>query len=186
MNVNSRGLLRRTMRRFSPGSLSLAVGALLVSLYLVEGALRLYYVLPTPLARYYPLGLGVAGSSISTHQREYDVTLTYNLAGFRDAEIPSRKVADTMRILFLGDSFVEGFGVEVRERFSSLVVRMLDRPGPLRYEAVNAAQAATDPLSYYDNLITFGLALRPDAVVMGSSWGTTSSGRTTSRLRALP
>ncbi len=79
------------------------------------------------------------------HGEEYLVVT--NSLGLKDAdqrEIP----ADTgkRRIVFLGDSFVEGIGVRYEETFVGLIDRRLGRE---RYDVLNAAVSGYSPKLYY-------------------------------------
>lgn len=56
------------------------------------------------------------------HERQcFNVTYRSNSFGMRDAEVA--KEADGHRVVVLGDSFVEGWGVEYGERFTELIER---------------------------------------------------------------
>jgi hypothetical protein len=145
---------------------ALLATSLLVCLGLLELGLRVFFVPPAALAAHYPLGQGIAGADLRLEQREYDVRLRYNRDGFRDEEFPPAKDAGELRILCLGDSFVEGVGVEVEKRFCDITERELARrrDGPVL--APNAGQMGTGPREYFHNLVDFGVALEPDLVVV--------------------
>lgn len=64
---------------------------------------------------------------------EYEMTLTTNTLGFRGAEVPVH--ADV--ILFLGDSFTMGYGVDDGQEFPALVRTALQARGQ-KIEVVNA------------------------------------------------
>ncbi len=131
---------------------------------MLEGALRCLYTCCSPLAYRYPLGSGIAGRTLRCYQLEYDVSYAYNRCGFRDAEWEYPPSAEEGRILFLGDSFVEGQGVRVEERFTSLYAAQLNSAGQYM-RILNAGQIATQPADYLANLIRFGAAFRPKIVV---------------------
>ena len=151
-------------RKFSMWKkLALLIASTYLALLVGEFVLERVYVLPNLLANYYPVSAAKTGSTIHVDQYEFDIDLKYNSSGFRDEEIAFDKKPGEKRILFLGDSATEGFGVPVTERYSNL---LLDKLGG-KYSGVNIAQLATNPDTYFDNLITFGLALKPDVVVMG-------------------
>jgi hypothetical protein len=150
--------------------IALASGSLLLSLYAAELVCRVLFVEPVRIARYYPFGREIFGGHLTLAQREFAVSYDFNRFGFRDAEFVAEKNAGERRILFVGDSFVEGQGVEVAQRFSTLVAQQLalDAGGPeTTYRAVNLGQLATQPIDYLHNLAGFGLALHPDFVVVG-------------------
>lgn len=60
------------------------------------------------------------------HKACFDVTYHSNSYGARDAERP--RVSDVPRVAVLGDSFMEGYGVEVSERLSNVLELRLGVP----------------------------------------------------------
>jgi hypothetical protein len=145
---------------------ALLAASMLVSLGLLELGLRAFFVAPAALATHYPLGPGVAGADLRLQQREYDVHLRYNRHGFRDSELPPAKAPGELRMLCLGDSFAEGVGVEVEDRFCDVAARELARRRDGPVVVINAGQMATGPSEYFGNLASFGVALEPDLVVL--------------------
>ncbi|HEY8516453.1 MAG TPA: SGNH/GDSL hydrolase family protein [Candidatus Binatia bacterium] len=166
--------------------------SLLISLYLVELALRVFFVVPWQVTSRQPLGLGVAESELRLAQAEYDVRLRYNSSGFRDEEFPETKEPGELRVLVLGDSFAEGVGVEQDDRFADLLERDLARDRETPVTVIAAGQMATGPASYLRNLYEFGVALRPDVVVItiyvGNDFGAggTSPARDAKVVETLP
>jgi len=148
--------------------LGLSCISIFVVLVLGEVVLRHFMVIPCYISGYYPLGDNIAGASIAVDQEEFTIQMDYNRFGFRDREFPFwPKVQNEKRILFLGDSFVNGFGVQVDKRFSNQVEQKMDIHFPKwKITAINAGQLATNPISYLRNLADFGVALQPDFVVM--------------------
>jgi hypothetical protein len=55
------------------------------------------------------------GVSVTYRRREYQTKVTVNSLGFRDVEHPREKVPGVTRVLAMGDSFIEGFTVELEE-----------------------------------------------------------------------
>jgi hypothetical protein len=160
--------MRESARGSGPRAavVALLAASLLVSLGLLELGLRGFFVAPASLAAHYPLGRGVAGADLRLEQREYDVHLRYNRHGFRDEELPPAKGNGELRMLCLGDSFVEGVGVEVEDRFCDVAERELARRRGGPVVAINAGQMATGPSEYFHNLVDFGVALEPDLVIV--------------------
>lgn len=115
---------------------------------------------------YYPLGAEIAGRTLRCDQLEYSTTMTYNRMGFRDREFPAIKAVGERRILYVGDSFVEGVGVSEEKRFSNLVQTDLVRQGRA-FSMINLGQCATDAIQYLNNLANLGIYLQPDIVVFG-------------------
>lgn len=156
-------------REFVLGGLTIII-SVVISLYSVETYLRHTYHVSDLVAGYYPLGNSVAGAQIQQVQREYSIQLKFNDQGFRDRPFSFER-GDERRILFLGDSFVEGTGVSIEKRASSLVERDLQKNYDNRFRVINAGQLATNPISYFENFIQFGVALKPELVVVGVFMG---------------
>lgn len=153
--------------KFSRAEVFLLLLSCVFSLYVSEAVLRVIYTLPQPIATYYPLEAAKLGKTIQIRQYEFDSQHRYNSEGFRDKEIIKKKFPQVQRILFVGDSFTEGFGVQENERFSNKLIEMLGTG----YEGINAGQLATNPDTYFNNIANFGVALRPDLIVMGIFMG---------------
>jgi hypothetical protein len=144
----------------------LALTSLFLALLACEVALRWVFVAAVPLGGRAPLDIRVAGGEIRVRQREYETWHRYNRFAFRDAEFRTASL-DEATVLVLGDSFAEGLGVSAEARFSSLLVPRLQPMWPgRRVRVVNAGQIGTAPSNYLDNLAEFGMALRPDVVVL--------------------
>jgi len=146
--------------------LAAAATSLAVTLLAVELVLRIFLVAPRLVASNYPLGAGIAGSELRLAQSEYDIRLRYNQFGFRGPEFPLEEQPDELRILVLGDSFAEGVGVAEESRFADLLDRDLAARTGRAVTVIDAGQMATGPASYVRNLTEFGVALRPDLVIM--------------------
>jgi lysophospholipase L1-like esterase len=96
------------------------------------------------------------------HCPEFDTRFTSNSSGFRGPEFPPvEKATGKQRLLFLGDSFTEGLGVEEDERFARLIANDLNG----RADAVILGYAGSSPvhaLNYYRRI---GRQYHPDVVV---------------------
>ena len=117
------------------------VGTIVATLYIAEVFLSFFYIIPMPLAKYYAFQAAKSGPIININQYEFKTTHKYNSQGFRDEEIMYSKEADEKRILFIGDSITEGFGVRVNERFSNIVKAKVGD----HFKIINVAQLATNP-----------------------------------------
>lgn len=69
-----------------------------------------------------------------------------NLNGFRCADFQSEPPTDRQRIIFIGDSFVEGFGANDRETISEQFKNLVGGDHPV--EAINLGVAGTGFLEY--------------------------------------
>jgi len=90
-----------------------------------------------------------------------------NSRGIRSAELPLSKPAGTFRILFLGDSWTYGFGVDAEDAFPGLLARMLRERYPgLNVQTVNAGVLGYCMSQSISILKDTGLLYHPDLVVL--------------------
>jgi lysophospholipase L1-like esterase len=102
---------------------------------------------------------------------EFVTRMTTNSIGLRDGEVAVPKPAGTYRILAVGDSYVEGYGVSDGQPFADLLEQELNARPPAgtrstRYDVVNAGVWAWGPGNEYLWLRQEGLQLQPDLVVV--------------------
>jgi lysophospholipase L1-like esterase len=114
--------------------LAVAIGVA-VSLFLSEWLLRAAISRRTPpssarverpYVQHHPIrGFAHIPNAVTTEvSSEYNVSVRINEAGLRmDREIPLARTPGVPRVLFLGDSFTFGQGVEARQRFTDLIQR---------------------------------------------------------------
>ena len=114
------------------------------------------------LVLHHSLRPGATGRSVTG---EWDVEYRINALGLRDAELDTAKPEGVYRILLLGDSFTEGYGVSAGERFSDILESSLEQEDG-SFEVVNAGVASYSPLLEYIYLRENGLELEPDMVVL--------------------
>lgn len=98
---------------------------------------------------------------------EYDVVEQINAQGLRGPDLPFAKALGTTRILFLGDSFTEGYTVAKDSHFIGIMQKALAAKCPdARFEAINGGTGgySTDQeLLFFEK---YGLQYDPDAVVL--------------------
>jgi lysophospholipase L1-like esterase len=95
------------------------------------------------------------------------VEFRINALGLKDREYPPGKPPGVFRILMLGDSYTEGFGLPVAEAMPKQVERLLDGGRCSRpIEVVNAGVSSYSPILEYLFLLHVGLALEPDLIVL--------------------
>jgi lysophospholipase L1-like esterase len=99
---------------------------------------------------------------------EFSVRVTTNALGFREPRLPAPKPPGTVRIVVIGDSFTQGYGVDESEACPRQLEALLgawDRSR--RYEVINLGVPGACPPDYLYNLREVGLAYHPDVVVVG-------------------
>src|SRR5262245_46378812 len=125
---------------------ALALAATAVTLLGLEGVLRLAEGPSAPgttfadYSEYDPL-LGWrkrAGARLTFHRSEYSVDFALNSHGLRDPERGYQAPPGTTRVLALGDSFVEGFGVPLGQTVTQVLESTLRGSG-CPVEVVNGA-----------------------------------------------
>ena len=97
---------------------------------------------------------------------EWDVIYKINSLGLRDNEILPKK-EDEFRILLLGDSFVQGHGVEAEKTFGKVLEQKLNKKQDGKYQVINAGVFGYSPLLEYLYLKERGLDLKPDLIILG-------------------
>ena len=93
------------------------------------------------------------------------VDVKINSKGLRDREIPYERTAATPRILMLGDSFTEGWGVAVEQTFSKRIERLYGAQG-VAAEAINAGVGNFNTTMEKSWFLDEGYKYRPDIVVL--------------------
>ena len=91
---------------------------------------------------------------------EFKTAYNINSQGLRNPEISSKK--EKIRILVLGDSFTEGWGVDYNDTSSK---KLNDYLGE-NFEVINAGVVSYSPTPEYLYLINKGINLEPDIVIL--------------------
>lgn len=104
----------------------------------------------------------IPGSTYIQARTCYQVKYEINTLGFRGSEIPYQKSKDMKRLLIIGDSITEGYGVEFNETFSYLLGKDYESFG---WEVVNVGVQGASPIYFAANVDRY-LALQPDAVLI--------------------
>jgi hypothetical protein len=112
----------------------------------------------------------VPGETGSLKGTEFHTQYSINSLGFRDREFTTAKPEGTFRILVLGDSYTEGYGVEADETFSKQLEKSLNANSEKNYEVINTGVASFSPIIEYLTLKKKGLALNPDLVLLNFDW----------------
>ncbi|MFN8455621.1 MAG: SGNH/GDSL hydrolase family protein [Anaerolineae bacterium] len=104
----------------------------------------------------------IPGSEYIQSRPNIQVKYEINSQGFRGPEIPLQKPDKMKRLLVIGDSVVEGYGVEFTQTFT---YRLGENLQPFGWEVFNVGVQGGDPLYYAANVERY-LALNPDAVLI--------------------
>lgn len=101
-----------------------------------------------------------------TEQRdnaEFNYEFATNSLGFRNTELAAVKAPESRRVMVVGDSFVEGFGVEQNETFTSHLSILHQTEG---IDFINAGLSGQGPLKYKAMIKAFSLRLDVDAILV--------------------
>ncbi|MDP8213582.1 MAG: hypothetical protein RAO92_03255 [Candidatus Euphemobacter frigidus] len=134
------------------------IGILLITLALAEVMLRVFHHFK-PLYCFYDQSYNrFRGRPLA---EDWDFHL--NSKGFKDVEFSEEKRAD-IRVLGLGDSFAYGI-VPYRYNYYTRLEEILCMAG-LDAEVINMGIPCVGPTAYLNLLVTEGLALKPDLVIV--------------------
>lgn len=142
-----------------------------LTLLFLETALRIIGIkpiYPNSCRKYDPLLYYSFVPNTSCHfkTREWDITYKINSFGLRDYEYALNKPQNTYRILMLGDSFVEGYGVNIENSYSKILEKALNENSSSKVEIIDAGVQAWSTLNEYLYLKNFGIKLNPNLVIL--------------------
>jgi lysophospholipase L1-like esterase len=100
-------------------------------------------------------------------QPEFNYLWENNSLGMRDPERKLEKDAETFRVLFLGDSFVQGYGVPREQSMVALLEQNLNQPPRSKtIEVLNGGVFGYSPFLEYLYLRELMPKLKPDLVLL--------------------
>jgi|GEM_PF-1315964 len=102
-------------------------------------------------------------------RREYTVEVRINSEGLRDPERPVEPSPGTFRVLALGDSFVEGYTVDLAQTITQRLEGRLSAAG-CRAEVINGGTSAYSTDQEYLFYKTDGARYRPSLVLLFVFW----------------
>jgi hypothetical protein len=105
------------------------------------------------------------GARVRYERREYSVEVATNSQGLRDPERPVTAAPGTFRILALGDSFVEGYTVDMPLTVTQVLEKSLSTPG-CPVEVLNAGTAAYSTDQEYLFYLDQGVRYEPQVVLL--------------------
>lgn len=131
----------------------------------------LYKVIPIPCHRLQPDKLVhrslIPNQNCRIKGEEFEIDFKVNSLGLRDNEIPEVKPVGEYRILFLGDSFTTGWGVQLSDTFVKQAGKILSsRFIRNNINTINAGVPAYSPILEKLYLENRGIKLDPDLVVI--------------------
>lgn len=161
--------LRLRVQQIPIGKVAVSFGAVILALIIIETSLRIIEDEKYDFSACQSLDrdfhhVMVPGSVCRFKTDEWDVTYKINRFGLRDEEINLEK-GQKNRILLLGDSFVQGHGVEAEESFGEVLETKLFGE-ELGYEVISAGVFGYSPMVEYLYLRKEGLKFKPDLVVL--------------------
>lgn len=97
------------------------------------------------------------------------IDIKINSLGFRDLEFERQKGPGEYRVLGVGDSFTFGIGVPLEDTWVQVLEGRLGaaREGPVQVVNVGFAADSYWPPGYQEWLLSDGIALEPDLVILG-------------------
>ena len=100
-------------------------------------------------------------------QKEFDYEIRTNSLGFRDIEHPVSKPPGELRIMAIGDSFTEGWGVSFEQTWLNQLGRRLNTEHVRnRFRMISGGVSGSDPFYGYRILVDKLLVYRPDFVLL--------------------
>ena len=153
------------MRRFAANS-GLTIVSFGVAVLLAELILRVAY--PQHLGVWYSLrnGLVIHPPSTRIHLSPFRQDVAFNAMGMRDVEHAVAKAPGMVRVLVLGDSFMEGLQLRLEDSFPRLLEQRLSAMTGQKVEVINAAVSGWGTDQQLQYLMEYGLALKPDLVLI--------------------
>lgn len=143
--------------------------SLLLALAVLEGGLRLIGLGPQPTLGQFDPQLGwvkTPGAKVHRKTSEFDVHFEINALGLRDDPMASAaKPAGKLRVLMLGDSFVQGYTVERHDLFVDILENWWQSEG----REVDVVNAGTEGYSTDQEALWLsgpGRAFQPDVVLL--------------------
>jgi hypothetical protein len=106
-------------------------------------------------------------SYLNSLEGEFEVMVNINSRGVHDVEREYTKPSGTVRVLMLGDSFVEAAQVEMSQNMSSLLQTCLAERLNLPVEVINGGRSAYGPGDELLFLQYEGLKYQPDLILTG-------------------
>lgn len=103
-------------------------------------------------------------------REEFVTHVQINSQGLRDNEYPLKKANNTVRIAFVGESFIFGFGIEINETVAKILEYKLNsRSKNKNYEAINFGVPAYGTEQEYILIKNDIIKYEPDIIILAFS-----------------
>lgn len=173
----ARGLIMKIIKnKHTIATLTLVVVSSVISISLAEIASRYIFpiVVNTSVEHRIPHSVFgwvlEPGASYLNKMPEDTVRVTYNSTGWRDVEHSFENNRGTFRILVLGDSFMEGYSVNLEDMFHRQI-EQLARTEAVDMEVINLGVGGYGTLQEYLVFRDIGQHYKPDIVLLGFCFG---------------
>lgn len=110
----------------------------------------------------------IPNTTCQSKTAEWDILYKINSLGLRDEEAGNKKAGE-FRILSLGDSFVQGYGVDMENSFPKQLEKKINERVNGKFKVINAGVIGYSPLVEYLYLTKIGLDFKPDMVILAFS-----------------
>lgn len=104
--------------------------------------------------------------SYINEMKEATVSVVYNSTGWRDTEHNIDNLSNTLRILILGDSFMEAYSVNLSDALPKQLERLANKKG-VDTEVINLGVGGYGTLQEYLVFRDIGRKYKPDVVLLG-------------------
>jgi len=162
-------ILRKAARLLALASFGTALGLLVLEFAVLRGIFGYHGVREVTAAFQYDARWGwrfIPGASGEHSDLDFAVHYQINSHGLRQPEVQYEKPPGVFRILVLGDSFTEGYGVEAEQSYPFRLGELLRGDG-LHVEVINAGLRGTSSDQHLLFLLEEGLRYTPDLVLLG-------------------
>jgi lysophospholipase L1-like esterase len=166
--------MKTNFKKFSFATLSLVLVSFIFSAFLAEIILRKIYPIENTASLKYRIPHPVLGWTLEPgasyiHKKgsaEGEIQVNYNSAGMRDVSHSVENTSGAFRALILGDSFMEGYSVELKDSFQKQIEFIAAKEG-VELEAINMGVGGYGTLQEFLMYKNFGIKYKPNVVLLG-------------------
>lgn len=108
----------------------------------------------------------IPNTQCSLQSMEWSITYSINSHGMRDFEYSLEKGENIYRILLIGDSFIEGVGVNIEDSTGKILEKSLANLNGKKVEVMQMGVAGWSPLTEYLYLARNVVDFKPDLVIL--------------------